>query len=851
MPIRALVSSMTCLLTLSAASPQPLPAGEFLIDTSIVLVPTCWDEDQPDVTWDGTNYFVVWSDDRESRNDNVYGARVTPQGELLDPGGIGICVADDHQYQTAVGFNGTNRLVAWSDPRSGERRGVYAARVAPDGTVLDPNGIPVSSDSVECYPTAVASDGTNFLVVWERHGPNWDLDIRAARMSSSGVVLDPNGIAVSMVADSRQEEAEAAFDGTNYLVVWQDERNRDRDIYAARVSPAGMLLDPNGIAITTAAGDQGVPALAFDGTNYLVSWEDNRLDSFDVYCARVSPQGMVLDPEGIRLSRGVSEQYYPSVAFDGTNYLVSWIDWDGRNPSSVCAARVSLAGVVLDPEGFTVCPGCDGWYPAMAFGGGRHFAVWQSERTSVDVCGVRVTPQGTVLDSTGLLVSAVANEQWSPAAAFNGTNYLVAWEDYRNGDYADIYAARVTPQGGVLDRGGILVTSADGDQDWVAAVSDGTDYLVVWEDGRGASDDIYAARVTGQGVLRDTNSIAVCTYGSDQNRPCAAFGSTDYLVAWQDWRGGNTDIFAARVTPGGVVLDPDGIRVALAAERQELPALSWDGENWLVAWADRRSGNWDIGAARVSAQGAVLDTAGITVSAASGQQMSPALAFGSGVYLVVWEDGRSSNAIYGARVTPQGTVLDPDGIAIASGTAGMNSPAVAFDGSDFVVVWEDDRPGRAVSDIYGARVNPQGAVTDTFAIVREADYQGSPVLVHGSGNQTFLAYEGWTTRAGSRSCNALRIWGKLTPLAKVEETLSRGSRASRTASLVRGVLLLPASCVVRRASSVLLDISGRKVMELAPGANDVSRLASGVYFIRPASSAGFEASGIAKVVVTE
>jgi YVTN family beta-propeller protein len=48
----------------------------------------------------------------------------------------------------------------------------------------------------------------------------------------------------------------------------------------------------------------------------------------------------------------------------------------------------------------------------------------------------------------------------------------------------------------------------------------------------------------------------------------------------------------------------------------------------------------------------------------------------------------------------------------------------------------------------------------------------------------------------------------------------------------------------------LLDISGRKVLDLTPGANDVRRLAPGVYFVLEASSVGRDAPSITKVVIT-
>ena len=67
-------------------------------------------------------------------------------------------------------------------------------------------------------------------------------------------------------------------------------------------------------------------------------------------------------------------------------------------------------------------------------------------------------------------------------------------------------------------------------------------------------------------------------------------------------------------------------------------------------------------------------------------------------------------------------------------------------------------------------------------------------------------------------------------------------------TIIHGVLLLPASPSHRvAASTALLDIAGRRVAELHAGANDVSRLAPGVYFVREAQ---VQAQAVRKVVVT-
>jgi hypothetical protein len=64
------------------------------------------------------------------------------------------------------------------------------------------------------------------------------------------------------------------------------------------------------------------------------------------------------------------------------------------------------------------------------------------------------------------------------------------------------------------------------------------------------------------------------------------------------------------------------------------------------------------------------------------------------------------------------------------------------------------------------------------------------------------------------------------------------------ATVVRDVLFLPASLFTLHSS--LFDMTGRRVMSLRPGPNDVSHLSPGVYFVREARP-----RTIRKVVVTK
>src|SRR6185503_1911836 len=122
-------------------------------------------------------------------------------------------------------------------------------------------------------------------------------DVFGARVSQSGAILDGTGIAISTGVNSHFDPT-LAFDGTNFLVVWQELD----DLFGARVSRAGAVLDRTHIPISTAAEEQRAPAVAFDGTNSLVVWSDTRSGTAHIVGTRVSRSGAVLNASGIPIS---------------------------------------------------------------------------------------------------------------------------------------------------------------------------------------------------------------------------------------------------------------------------------------------------------------------------------------------------------------------------------------------------------------------------------------------------------------------------------------------------------------------------------------------------------------------
>lgn len=371
---------------------------------------------RPAVASDGSAYLVV----TQRRTGTDVTAPITQwiAHRVFDDGAAGLAIelsapSVGSGFQAAAGFDGSNYLVVF------DGQGLRGQRVSRDGSVLDgPDGLALGAAGGG--NPALAYGGGSYLVVYNRFAQS-DHDVFGVLVSPTGQVGNEFTI---QSGPGYQLFPAVAFDGSNFLVVWEDHHNLmqegARDILARRVSPAGVLLDADPIAISTAAEAQSTPAVACDSITCLVIWVDRRNypgESYsfspgpgDIYGTRVDKSGNALDGAafsgGFPIAIGINANAgYPALAWTGGDYVVAWSRGAYVNnpggPTGVFAARVSTGGTVTrgatGPGLVLSGPPRDGarlHYPRLAAANSSALAVWLD---NIEVSGTTKSVNGTVI----------------------------------------------------------------------------------------------------------------------------------------------------------------------------------------------------------------------------------------------------------------------------------------------------------------------------------------------------------------------------------------------------------------------------------------------------------------------
>jgi hypothetical protein len=246
----------------------------------------------PLVKFGKSNYLVTWTENVSGCNPNIRGQFLNRTGNIS---GASFLVASNTSTVEvgAMTFAAGTFWIAWSQTNVTNGACVMLQRISESGAQLgDVIAIGSQSSTNQQFP-ALSRGSTNVLVTWVALRPDtnaWDV---------LGRFVDANGnaSAETVVSQSPAQQAyplAAAFDGTNHLVVWSRETGEFHlltrwdegyyhETFFTNQYPAifGRLVNelepfPSEFSVSRSRFGQVSPSVAFDGTNYLIAWNDRR-----------------------------------------------------------------------------------------------------------------------------------------------------------------------------------------------------------------------------------------------------------------------------------------------------------------------------------------------------------------------------------------------------------------------------------------------------------------------------------------------------------------------------------------------------------------------------------------------
>ena len=667
----------------------------------------------PRVAFNGAEYLVVWADTREY-SELIGGSRVALDGTVVDPNGLTLSVPSSTINQAPdVASDGNNFFVSWIQ-LPGSPGTVVGALFAPDGTEIADVGA-LSNSARLSTNTRVVFGSNEYFVVWEE-GVAGAIDVHGARIAVDGTLLDPGGFAIAGGSGNQMLPTVAAGP-SQFLVMFHDQPTGQDEV--VRVSSAGAVLDGAGIPLSSTSSDS---VGAFDGTNYLVTWTDSSNATPDVYGARISPSGTVLDPSGIAIATLPTQDSAQAVLFDGAQYQVLWLATLGGT-SGFSVTPVTTAGAVGSANPISSIQNL--FNGALAGDAAHRFAVWGANRPVVasDIYGTRIDATNNPLDPAGLLISQSANQQTNATVCFEGGLLSWGWLDGRQGAPTYAFSALIDPSETISGvgplvptlpvQGAFTVACAPGVR-WVAtpqaqavryldtgaalgspvsptfqplnspftAAALGTDVLVAWSEGTPAQ--IKAARLDSTGTDKDSTPLFPAPTGSPQFAPQVTSVAGVWWIAWIDQRTG-ADVYGARVDSSGTLLDPGGVPLDVGAFAQSVALASNGNDRLLVVWAGG-SGAATLNMQVRDASGVLLTASSVPLATAPGFPLAaPAATFDGQSFVVAWHQGVAGVGtqldVAAARITSDGVLRDTTPLTIANSQDNEVSVAVTSDGA--------------------------------------------------------------------------------------------------------------------------------------------------------------------------
>lgn len=333
---------------------------------------------------------------------------------------------------------------------------------------------------------------------------------------------------------------------------------------------------------------QRYPRIAKNGDNCLVVWQDKRDGEWDIWGRILTKEGETVGEEFV-IEEERRIQFQPVVGEGDEFWLVIYLQSAGGGEVFIYGKRVNLNGEVVGNR--IVIKEEEGLYstPYVGWNGSEWLVVWtENKGNGVNIYGKRIDEQGNIIGGE-IVISEKEGEDVFPHCSWVEGVWLVVWENNNQGE-TNIYAQFVREDGS-LQGEVIEVCAEDGNQKYPQGIEDGeSKWLIVWSDFRGDNNyKVYAKTIDKQGNLGQEREIT--TEGNSYYPTggwCEEIGK--WWVIWSEYNGGEKKIKGRRV--GEVGLEETKV-FSEGKEAQNGEIEIWE-EKGIIVWEDERKGEWDI-----------------------------------------------------------------------------------------------------------------------------------------------------------------------------------------------------------------------------------------------------------------
>ena len=430
--------------------------------------------------------------------------------------GAVVCTATGAQDTPVLYPDGLGgAFVAWSDSRAGaSSSGIFVQHLGADGTALwTSNGKALTAaPQGQLTPQLASDDSGGVVVVWEDRRTDAG-DIYAQRVDANGNLRwTAGGVPIATAGNEQSSPVVVADPSGGATVVWEDTRssascaNGYRDIYAQRVNAGGVTQwTANGIAVCTMSDDQdGLRAVADGSGGATLGWSDKRLEVPDVYAQNLTTAGTKNwgGSDALIVRAPDAQDSLDIAAEPGAGAYFVWLD-DRTLVPAVYAQHVDASGLAgWASGGIQVFGSGNAGHPPRAILG--EFGVIVAARIGGQVFAQQLDGDGNRMwTSLGVSLSRPGGMQQSVGLVSDDAfGAIVGWTETATGGN-DVYAQRVDLSGNRLwTLNGVAICTATGSQDEMQMVADGSGgALLVWRDYRSGESDIYAQRVSADGTV--------------------------------------------------------------------------------------------------------------------------------------------------------------------------------------------------------------------------------------------------------------------------------------------------------------------------------------------------------------